>query len=350
MTDKKTFMRKIKNTALIFTLLITGFQSNAQIEGILDAGIEDATKYLESYMEPAFVGIGMGINSGWYNTAKPHKFLGFDLTISGSAAQVPNANEFFRFRNSDYENIYFASGNEVDVPTLLGPNLGADDLPELTLIDPDTGDDLVRISAPTGLGMDETFPINAVPSPMIQVGVGIFKNTELKIRFIPESAIESLLGDNEDGLKYSMIGLGVMHDIKQWLPAEKILPIDLSLFVGFTKLEAGADLDADDPTSDQRTEFKATATTVQVIASRKVAFLTFFGGVGWTQSNVDFALKGTYDTETDILVDPVSFGYENSGMRANLGMRIKLLFLTLTGEYTIQEYNTISAGIGFTFN
>jgi len=341
-------MKNIKNTLLILLIVLgTTKLANAQ-GGLLDAGVADATKYLESYMEPAFVGIGFGLQSGWYNTAKTHGFLGFDLTIIAAATQIPSANEFFTFRNSDYENIVYAGGNEVRVPTLLGPNLGADDLPELTFLDPGTGEEIIRLSAPTGLGLDESFPINAVPSPIIQVGIGLFKNTELKIRLIPEAAVESLLGDDE--LNYNLFGIGILHDIKQWLPADKLLPIDLSIFAGFTKLSASAALNPDDANPDQFTEFEANTVLVQAVVSKKLAFVTFFAGIGWAQSDVDFRLKGTFDTETSVLVDPISFGYSNSGFRSNLGLRLKFLFLTLSGEYAFQEYNTVSASIGFSFN
>ena len=69
------------------------------------------------------------MNGGWYNTAKPHKTLGFDLSVSLMATKVPKADEFFTFNNSDYTNFYYANGNSVSVPTMFGPNLGADDLP-----------------------------------------------------------------------------------------------------------------------------------------------------------------------------------------------------------------------------
>jgi len=351
-------MKNILRTLLVISLLGVGLKgSKAQggLDGLLEAGFEDATTMLKHYMEPAFVGVGYGLQSGWYNTAKVHNFLGFDLSITASASKVPDEKEFYTFLNSEFNNFYYADGNSVEVPTLLGPNLGADDLPQLSVRDfndidndGDFQEELVRISAPTGLGLEEEFPINAVPSPMIQVGLGLFKGTELKIRFIPESAAESLVGRDE-GYRFNMFGLGIMHDIKQWLPAEKIIPVDISIFAGFTNFNATADVDPDDQNSNQTIEFESNAVTVQAVVSKKIAFATFYGGLGWAQSKVDFAMKGTYETESEVLVDPVAFGYDNSGFRGNLGLRLKLLFLTVSGEYAFQEYNTYSVSVGFTF-
>ena len=169
----------MKNLTKLFILLTcVAFMPKvtyAQIDfdTFLEAGIQDANTLMRQYMEPAFVGFGFGMNSGWYNTAKPHKTLGFDLTFSVSVAKVPSAKEFFTFVNSDYQNVRLSNASDNQLPTLFGPNLGADDLPELTFLDPDTGLELIRISAPTGLGIDEDLPFNAVPTPNGSTGCGI---------------------------------------------------------------------------------------------------------------------------------------------------------------------------------
>lgn len=326
-------------------LAVMANRSYAQIDfdTFLEAGIEDANTLLESYMEPAFVGFGIGMNSGWYNTAKPHKFLGFDLNLSISAAKVPDSKQFFTFRDSDYSNVRLSNPSDNRLPTLFGPNLGADDLPELTFLDPGTGQELVRITGPTGLGIDEDLPINAVPVPMIQLGVGLFKGTEVKLRYIPEQNFDDN-GEEQGSVK--LFGIGVMHDIKSLLPADKLLPFDLSLFVGYTALTSNVYVDA---AAGQFAEFDASALTAQVVASKKLAIFTAFAGVGYAKSDIDFGLKGNYTTETTTYTDPINFNFSNSGLRANVGFRLRLLIFNISGEYAIQEYNTYTLGFGVGF-
>ncbi len=343
-------MKKIITRFFGLALLVSlPFSSKAQIgfDSFLEAGVEDANKLLESYLEPAFVGFGFGMNSGWYNTAKPHKLFGFDINVAVSVSRVPTANEVFTFRNSDYTNVRLTNGTSAELPTLFGPNLGADQLPELTFLDGD-GNELIRITAPTGLGIEEDFTMNAVPTPMIQAGIGLFKGTELKLRIIPESVTTSTFSDN-DAFGLNVFGIGLMHDIKQWLPASKLLPFDLSVFFGYTKLEAFMKFDPDDPTNNQTANFDASAMTFQGVISKKLAMFTVFGGLGYAKSDIDFGLNGTFETESTILNDPIAFNFSNSGVRANLGLRLKLLFLTVTGEYAMQEYNTLTASVGFSF-
>ncbi len=341
--NMKRFLKQLR--VLVVLMSISTF-SYAQIDfdSFLEAGVADANRLLELYMQPAFEGFGNGMNSGWYNTAKPHKFLGFDVTANVSMARVPDASRFFTFRNSEYENVFFAGGSSVETPTLFGPNLGADDLPQLSFRDFDDIDndgdfmeELIRISAPTGLGIDESeLGINAVPVPMVQLGLGLFKGTEVKLRYIPETDI-----DGEGNV--NLFGIGVMHDIGQYLPGEKLLPIDLAGFVGYTNLSSQIYVN---DAQTQSADFDASSWTVQAVASKKILFATVFAGFGYTNYDVDFGLNGTFNTESETLTDPIAFNYANSGMRANVGLRLKLLFLTLHGEYALQEFNTLTVGVG----
>ena len=45
-------------------------------------------KLLESYFSP-LNGFGSGLNNGWYNTTKPHKPLGFDITFTLNTVNIP---------------------------------------------------------------------------------------------------------------------------------------------------------------------------------------------------------------------------------------------------------------------
>lgn len=346
-------MKRYIITSLFCASILFGFSQKAKAQldlgTILEAGSGDVTTYLKNYAEPAFKGLGFGMNGGWYNTAETHNLLGVDLSVSVIASRVPTGAEFFTFNNSDYTNIYYKDGASVDVPTMFGPNLGADDLPQLSVRDfsdadndGDTMEELVRLSAPTGLGLDEEdfMPFNAVPVPMAQLGIGLFKNTDLKIRYIPNVEVD------DDGNSVNLFGLGLMHDIKQWLPGEKLLPIDLSVFLGFTSLETNVYVDKD---LDQKITMEANSFMAQAVVSKKISIITPYVGLGYATNDVTFKMLGDYETETSVLTDPINFEYEDSGFRANAGLRIKLAFFTLTGEYAFQEYDTYTVGFGFSF-
>lgn len=331
-------MKHINKIFALSLLLLFGTSVKAQDFGtFLEAGAEDANKLLESYMEPTFLGFGYGINSGWYNTAKPHKLLGFDITPTITMAIVPSDAEFFTFDPADYNNISLNANSPTDqAPTLFGPNLPADELP---LLDYTNNGESISLSAPTGLGLDEGgSPFNAVPTGMVQIGIGLVKNTDMKLRIIPK--IES-----EGEFEFSMFGIGFMHDLKQWVPGFKQLPIDVSGFIGWNRMNAKIFVDEDFP--DQVAEFSTSGFTLQGLVSKQLAILTVFGGVGISTTNTNFSLNGTFDTENaGTFVDPIDFKFSSTGPRFNLGFRLKLLVLTLHMDYAIQKYSTLTTGIG----
>ena len=75
----------------------------------------------------------------------------------------------------------------------------------------------------------------------------------------------------------------------------------------------------------------------------------------------DLDLLGTYDLEyetgqpapndtvTETVTDPLNLDFKASGLRTTLGARISLGFFKIFADYTLQEYNTLSAGIAFSF-
>ncbi|MEQ9404260.1 MAG: hypothetical protein RIM99_11770 [Cyclobacteriaceae bacterium] len=335
-------MKRIYRLLTIVALSFAGFNANAQVDfsSFLEGNEGDYNELMKRYMEPAFLGFGYGLNSGWYNTAKPHKLLGFDITPTLTMAFVPTKNQFFTINDADFQSFNLNPNSPTNqAPTLFGPNLPADELP---LLDYTNNGNTVSLSTPTGLGLKEgDVPFNAVPTGMVQVGVGLFKNTEMKLRVIPTQVFK----DNGDKVaEFGMFGIGFMHDLKQWVPGFKQLPLDVSGFVGWNKINTKFFLDPNNP--DQVAEFNTSGFTLQGLVSKQLSILTVFGGVGIATTKTDFTLKGSYDTEGGTLVNPVNFDFASGGPRINLGFRLKLLILTLHADYAIQKYSTLTLGVG----
>ena len=83
--------------------------------------IDDGKKILEAYISPLAYSIGSSMNNGWYNTAKPHKLGGFDITITLNTVIVPESAKSF---NIDESNKNTFSGGQT--PTILGNSAGSD--------------------------------------------------------------------------------------------------------------------------------------------------------------------------------------------------------------------------------
>ena len=332
----------LKGVLVIFLGITLSHQSRGQdaIETLLNGGLEDANYLTEGYLEPFMNAFGNGMSNGWYNTAKAHKTLGFDLTITVNAAMVPESEKFYSVDNSRLNNVTLVSPSDGKVPTMFGPDTAP------VYRDNLTGD---QFDGPSGLGLDEELPIRAVPVPMAQLGIGIIKNTDLKIRWTPEIDL-----DGEGKIK--MWGVGVMHDVKQYIPGIKNLPFDLSGFIGFTKLKLTADLTEASPdlvSTDGEGLFETNSLTIQGLISKKFSILTLYGGVGYNNVKSKIGINGSYTLDPgsileETLTDPVNLNFGASGPRLTGGFRLKLAILTLHADYTLQKYSTLTAGVGFT--
>jgi len=361
----------MKNARRLFLILLVGASSignvNAQdLEGTLRAGPQDAQTYMQNYMEPAILSFANGLANGWVNTAKTHKILGLDLTFSLNLATVPDEALTFAYSAYSWQNLKLASGSDGNLPTLVGGSTDNQLFMEVgaTITDPSTGNSVTYTSetgnfdAAEGIDISR-IPFAGVPTPTLQLGIGLMKNTDLKIRYVPTIST--------DDIEFSMFGIGVMHDIKQWIPGLKLVPIDIAGFFGTTSMNAKIEYEIEQPElspgvpdpdevfytdGSGSTEFKVSSTTIQILASKKLSFFTPYVAVGYNIVSSSLDVKGKYIYTNDLgvpleITDPVSLEFGGgSSPRATIGAQLKLLVLTIHADYTLQKYNTFTAGIG----
>lgn len=351
----------IKRAGVLITILsLFSLLSFSQFKDVdfLRSAPADGIKYLQAYISPYANAFGSGLSGGWYNTAKPHKFGGFDITLSTSVGIVPTSAQTF-----DASKIGLSS-------SVTGTGISS------TIAGPDKSGPLMHYSA----GGVTLASFNApkgtdwryIPVPAAQVGIGLPFGTELKFRYIPKVKISK--GD------VSLWGIGLLHSIMQYIPGNKLTPFDVSLFAGYTKLQANVPLELEpDPSVGQAyitynpaTAFKSqilntkvSSLNVSAIGSINLKVITFYGGVGYCSTQTTMVLSGNFPTPTPILTTPFvqyndsgvkkgsdfpKLDIKNfSGLRANVGFRLKLAIITIHFDYTRAQYNVFTTGLGFSF-
>lgn len=321
---------------LILSLAITGTlslttQAQDDFEQFLEANLQDAGKLTANYISPIIKGAGYGLNNGWYNTAKPHN-MGFDLTITATAAFVPDKDQFTTFIASDYQDLELVSPADGRIPTVFGPeNL------EPQYFIPSTSQ---TITGPPGNSLEEEFGFNAVPVPMVTLGIGVIPNLDIKARFLPVT-------DFDDDVEIKMWGVGVLHKLNQYFPLGDQLLVDISLFAGYTHLSSELMLETEFPGSDQIGAYDINAWTLEGVVSYDLKVFTFYGALGYNQVQSDLDVLGSYEINSETVVDPISETFKFNGLRATAGFRIKLAIVALHADYTLSEYNALTVGFGF---
>lgn len=351
-----TTLRQLKKIVPIFLIaaLLLPAAAMAQLTDIgsfLKAGKEDATLLTREYLKPFPTGFGTGLNAGWSETAAPKKTLGFSLQIRPSVAMVPSSDQEFDISKLDLSRMRLADGENPISPTIAGSKSGG---PEMIIEDGD-GNRISSFNMPGGTG------VNFVPAPVVQAGLGLIKGTDITLRYLPETEI----GDYGD---FSIIGGAVKHELTQWLPGNKLIPVDISVMVGFNQIDIAGNLDVKpdlgstpaDPTEpgdfrDQVVETTTNTMVINALVGKNLPFISVYAGAGYQKATFDLDVKGDYPVELpfnryEVVRNPVSFSIDSESTAHLLGgFRIKLGVLAIYGEATLANYFTANAGVGISF-
>lgn len=337
---------------LIFSILTLSFSVtsvNAQlfdgIENILLTSTEDARILAEGYTAPIGKTLTYALNSGWATSAKTHKKLGFGLTIGGAAPFVPDVDQVFT--PTGLTSLSVPSGS---LSTVFGK--GGDQELNFSFSESVLGNEIEyegKLSFPGGL--KDELPLGTVPAPIVQASVGVVFDTDLLVRFIPTMEMQ--------GSTFSLTGFGLKHNIMQYFGPLDKLPLNVSVLAAISK--ASFEYDLSDSTfggnsTNRKMTFEADTFTIQALASIDLPIISAFAGLGYNAGDSQFNMSGDYSIDYGItgidpriLKDPISIASDASGVMGIVGARLNLLFLKIFANYTIQEYNTLTAGISFNF-
>ena len=309
-----------KLNILILLTILWSTQINGQSEGdqrvIPDIPIQNVYNWLflgddldhsktiiEKYMDPLGKSIGTGLNAGWYNTGKPHRFPGFDITIGGHVISLPSESQIFN------TTINFTNPN------------GTYSIEEHNTI----------------ANGWSTFYL-----PYAQGSIGLINKTELLFRYMPPITYSDITSN--------YWGIGVKHDFKQYVPIVGKLPFDLSFLAAYSNFKSNYNSYAYDE-YERNLNFDIQAFNCNIILSKKIAFITAYAGAGYQHSTSSLVLDG-YSLPSDdgftYVQDPplnLSLGGVN-GFKTNIGARLKFLLFTIHADYTVAEYNIFTIGIG----
>jgi hypothetical protein len=336
-------MTKTKFGVILFTLF--SIQMQAQLEEVFSAR-DDAQTYLNHYLSPVMNGLMYNLNNGWYHTGKTHDKWGFDLTLTASVSMIPEAEKMFVFEASEYNYLTLSSGSN-ELPTAAGSTT--------TSVLQATNDEGDSVTFDALQGVGNKWPSNffipvSVPTPMIQVGVGIPSGTDVKLRYFPKTT--------NDELSYSLMGIGIQHDLTQHLKfLDKIPTLHISALGSFTQAQLTyTPTESPVEGEGQRMEMKVGTYTLQVIGDIDLKLVNFYLGMGYTGGATNIDALGTYQYDYDengsfeadeTVTDPMHLNFEINGFKTTAGVRFSLGPVRVFADYTLQKYPAIAAGLAF---
>jgi len=362
-------MKKVRNSkwlilAVLFLCAIRAYPQGSVVD-FMQGGIGDAEKFAKAYLRPLGYGLGATLNSGWFNTARVHNTLGFNVTFTFNTALVPRMDRMFDISQLGLERLQLRDPSVFMSPTIAGrENVRpvvhySETFPPLT--SPVT---ILEFTTPDG------FQVPYVPFPTIRAGIGLPGGLELFGRYIPPL--------NYGGWNGHMWGVGLKFDLKRLIPIARAVPFwNLSLLGAYSDLYSSMDLDLQRNIypqtiqgipvqggranyDNQELEVNSDGYTINLIASIDIPLFTAFASVGYASSNTSFGLVGDYPIlnvdpvlRTANIVDrenPITLEYLNRGeLQLTGGVSFKLAVLHIHAAYTLARYPVATAGIGISF-
>jgi hypothetical protein len=339
----------------LVVLCVVGLTSSLATAQDLSAELAKVgTVNVRNYVNPIFNGFSADLNSGFYHSADLHGVLGFDVGMKIGFALITDADKKYDFVTPDHINfknpitqapMTLTAGTDYNavvagVPTAVGDKntkfyvkmiRSTSDPIKQAIFD----SFVLQHGSNNLFQIPNGFDLPAVPMPMPQVAIGLPFGLEVMVRFIPTVSAT-------DAGKFNYMGFGLRYNIDQWIP---MFPLDVAVHFMTQQMNFKS--------KDDKDIFNATGIAYGIEASKKLLFLTVYGGIQlekatFTLSQIDGKFTTPDGTETPFTIPEMTFEGKNKS-RATLGVRLLLLIVNIHAEYSFAKTPVAAIGVGISF-
>ncbi|MCU0443907.1 MAG: hypothetical protein MUE85_03250 [Microscillaceae bacterium] len=375
--NTKNYLALIKLFIFAFAFFLAQLSSaqNVSVPNFLYSdNIEDTRKLMDAYFGPGYKAIGAGFNTAWFNTAEVHKPGRFDIKISTGLTFANKKDKTYDARALGLSDNFNFDDQRIVNQLPFSPTVFGDNIEGQRFFSQRNLDGNLPISDEHQLAQGNG--ISYAPTALVQVNVGVFKGTEVAVRFVPKVG--------KDETKANVLGFGIKHDIKQWIRNWSLANFDLAVGFGFTSfgLDFGVWMDPEtrfftdgdlrgDSDSDnldynenayrdlnQNLNFRTNAYNFTILYSKKIVKgLTVFGGPRYDMSKTKFKTEGLFPIATienqnsNFIIDNrdnlITTETTYNQIALNGGLRWQTGAYNMALQGTLAKYPSINFSFGF---
>ena len=283
----------------VFILSSMGLNAQNTFFEDLEDVLVDLVYFSDNYVSPAAKASVYQSTGAWFSSAKSLDKFEFDVSVHANVLPVPKKQESFIVSDSDFLSFKIRDASTAEVPTVLGGDTEV-------FFDFNLGDETYEIQAFDG-GDQNTYYY-----PYIQGSVGLWKQTELTIQYVPKVEI------NESA--YQTFGGAIKHNVSQyWTDSEAndddfqvAVQVAYSLFDydiffdGFEVRRSNAEPNDTSLAVIDGLQVDANAFTSQIIGSKRINNLEFVGSFAVSASTFDYTMSG----EGELLLTALNDAFE----------------------------------------
>ena len=323
-------MRKIFKSTLIISLLFLTQISKAQ--GDVDLLIDDMLLIADNFAAPGAEGATLQSTAGWFSSASTLEKWQVEVSVHGNALFVPSSKQNKSIGSNEFNNLSISGASNALLPTVYGGD--TDVVYEGSIFGQDISFDALD-------GLDKKVVLHGFP----QVTVGLPYRTEIAVRYVPEVYI--------DDVGISTYGVGLKHNLSQYIQRRfdpdnfqfaimgnysnfkanyKFLPIDIQI----------ANLN--------RIDVDANMWNLQVIGSKLYENFEVMGGLGYTNSNFDYAFGGTGASLSTLNAQLGALGNNEGKFKGTLGFNFYANQFKVSTMFSASGIFNANVGVHYRFN
>jgi hypothetical protein len=294
---------------LVFFWLAGSSAALGQLNDVEDV-LNDLVIVSQQFVTPAADASVYQSTASWYCNASALELFEVDVSIHFNMLPIGGGRKDFNVRNSDFNNLTIRGANQAVVPTALGG-------------DTDVFYDFTIDGEPYEMQAFEGVKESAILHPYLQASVGLWKETELTLRYSPQIKV--------DQSNYTIFGGAVKHSISQYFRRSQTASIEVAALVSYATFDLNLGFDDFElQTTDSDTPPLAVfngltvdsqAWLFQGIVSRRFNSLELQAAIGYTNSQVDYLIQGEEGPFLDLFNQALVVLEETrSGIKGDVGV------------------------------
>ena len=282
-------------------------------------------------------------SSSWYSSAESVGKFKLDVSVNFNILPIPNKQKSFVINNSELLTMEIRGAQSAEIPTALGGHTE-------TFFDFEIEGEAYEWQAFEGIKQD------VVAHPYLQATVGLWKETDVTLRYSPKVTINTS--------SYDIFGAAIKHNITQYFrkDIEGSNPIELAVLASYSVFDLDLYFDevAIEPidpetgteplTSINSIIIDANSWLFQLIASKKVNKFEFTGSVSYTENDFSYKLGGQEGAFLDLFNQLLSLLDESKNeFKGDIGVNYYFNKFYISSMVTIGKFPNVNLALHYKF-
>ena len=325
---------------IVLVLFPSSLFSQTFIEDVEDF-LTDMVLISNKYVSPAADGSVYQSSASWHSSAKSLDKFQLDVSLHLNILPMPKKQQQFTVSNSDFISLTFQDGSQTgSIPTALGGDTE-------TFFDFTIDGEQYEFQAFEGVKESVLY------YPYVQASVGLWKETELTIQFIPEIKI------NKSG--YQTFGGALKHNFSQYFRGEKKdNNFEVAVQVGYSKFKSeiyfdNFEIKSTSPNSGSEPLAVLNSLNVdsntwlfQLIGSKKVKDFELVGSVAVATNKFDYTMGG----EESLVLNLLNQSFEaledsNELIKGNVGVNYHFNSFYVSSMLSLGKFSNTNVAIHY---